>query len=67
MVVLGLDAPMDSLIRTFELAADTPAVRGFAVGRTIFGDTARAWLAGKIDDAQAVDTMAKRYAALCEA
>ncbi len=67
VVVLGLDAPMDSLIRTFELAADTPAVRGFAVGRTIFGDTARAWLAGKIDDAQAVDTMAKRYAALCEA
>jgi 5-dehydro-2-deoxygluconokinase len=67
VVVLGLDAPMDSLIRTFELAADTPAVRGFAVGRTIFGDTARAWLAGKIGDAQAVDTMAERYAALCEA
>ena len=38
-------------------------MRGFAVGRTIFADAARAWLAGEIDDAAAVDDMAERFAA----
>ena len=40
--------------RRFALAARHPICRGFAVGRTIFGDAARAWFAGSIDDA-AVD------------
>jgi hypothetical protein len=30
------------------VAAAFPLVRGFAVGRTIFGEVARAWLAGEI-------------------
>jgi len=67
VVVLGLDAPADDLIKSFELAADTPAVKGFAIGRTIFGQTARAWLADKIDDEQAVTEMAERFASLCDA
>jgi 5-dehydro-2-deoxygluconokinase len=67
VVVLGLDAPAENLIKSFELAADTPAVKGFAIGRTIFGPTARAWLAGTIDDEQAVAEMAARFASLCEA
>jgi 5-dehydro-2-deoxygluconokinase len=67
IVVLGLDAPAEQLIRSFELAAETPAVRGFAIGRTIFADTARAWLAGTVDDAQAVAAMARNFATLCDA
>ena len=65
IVVLGLDAPADELAASFALAAQQPLVKGFAVGRTIFGDAARAWMTGAMDDKAAVDQMATRYAALC--
>ena len=65
IVVLGLDAPADELAASFALAAAEPLVKGFAVGRTIFGDAARAWMTGTMDDKAAVDQMATRYAALC--
>ena len=65
IVVLGLDAPAEALAASFALAARQPLVRGFAVGRTIFGDAARAWMAGKMDDAAAVEAMRGRYADLC--
>ena len=66
IVVLGLDAPEDELAASFEVAAGFDLVKGFAVGRTIFGDTARSWFKGEIDDATAVGQMARRYARLCE-
>lgn len=65
IVVLGLDAPEDALRDSFAKAAKHPLVRGFAVGRTIFGDPARDWLAGRIGDEAAMDEMARRYRALC--
>lgn len=65
IVVLGLDAPRDELAASFELAATFPLVKGFAIGRTIFGDSARAWLKGEISDEEAVAEMARRYRDLC--
>ena len=65
VVVLGLDAPAADLHASFALAAEHDLVKGFAIGRTIFGDAARAWLAGSITDAEAVDDMATRYSNLC--
>jgi 5-dehydro-2-deoxygluconokinase len=65
IVVLGLDAPEHELASSFALAAKQPLVKGFAVGRTIFGDAARGWLQGKMSDADAVAQMADRYARLC--
>jgi 5-dehydro-2-deoxygluconokinase len=65
VVMLGLDAPMDELRRGFALAKSSATVRGFAVGRTIFGDAARAWFAGTMTDEEAVAQMADRFAALC--
>ncbi|MDB6182267.1 bifunctional 5-dehydro-2-deoxygluconokinase/5-dehydro-2-deoxyphosphogluconate aldolase [Paracoccus fistulariae] len=65
IVVLGLDAPEDELAESFALAAAQPLVRGFAVGRTIFGDAARGWLEGRIDDEAAVAQMAGRFRRLC--
>ena len=67
IVVLGLDAPMDDVVNGFRLAARQPLVKGFAVGRTIFGAPARAWLRGEMDDEEAVRAMAANYARLCEA
>ncbi|MDX8479854.1 5-dehydro-2-deoxygluconokinase [Mesorhizobium sp. VK24D] len=66
VVVLGLDAPEADLAASFEVAAGFGLVRGFAVGRTIFGDAARAWLKGDISDAEAVTQMAERYRRLCD-
>ncbi len=64
VVVLGLDAAPEALRASFARAARHELVRGFAVGRTIFGDTARAWMAGGSSDAEAVARMAERYAGL---
>jgi 5-dehydro-2-deoxygluconokinase len=65
IVVLGLDAPEDELAASFALAAKQPLVKGFAVGRTIFGDAARGWLQGQMSDTEAVTQLADRYTRLC--
>lgn len=65
IVVLGLDAPEDELRESFAAAAKHDLVKGFAVGRTIFGDAARAWMKGGIGDEEAVATMRDNYTRLC--
>jgi 5-dehydro-2-deoxygluconokinase len=67
VVVLGLEAPPEALEASFRLAARQPLVKGFAVGRTIFAEAARAWFAGAITDDEAVAQMASRYRDLCAA
>ncbi len=64
VVLLGLDAAEADLRKAFRIAAAVPVVRGFAVGRTIFAEPARAWLAGRIDDGAATDAMAERFGRL---
>ncbi len=65
IVVLGLDAPIADLKSSFDAAAKHNLVKGFAVGRTIFSDAARAWLSGAISDREAIDQMAQKYRELC--
>ncbi len=65
IVVLGLEAGIEELEASFRQAARFDLVKGFAVGRSIFGAAARKWLAGEIDDAAAVNEMAGIYADLC--
>ena len=66
VVVLGLDGSAESLAESFALAARQPLVKGFAVGRTIFGDAARAWFSGTLDDEAAVAAMAGRFRSLAD-
>lgn len=66
IVLLGLDAPQDQLEAGFAIAQSSRWVRGFAVGRTIFAESARAWLDGKMEDAEAVEDMARRFGTLVE-
>jgi 5-dehydro-2-deoxygluconokinase len=66
VLVLGLSQPVETLLAAFEAAAAVPMVKGFAVGRTIFQDAARAWLAGEIDDATAVGALAERFSVLVD-
>jgi 5-dehydro-2-deoxygluconokinase len=67
IVMLGLEAPEAELEAAFRAAGDVALVKGFAVGRTIFADAARRWLAGEIDDRAAVADMAGRFARLVAA
>ena len=65
IVVLGLGTGEEELDASFREAARFPLVRGFAVGRTIFGAAAQDWFAGRLDDAGAVARMAEGYRRLC--
>ncbi len=67
IVMLGLEAPADELLAAFKAAQSVGSVKGFAVGRTIFADAARAWLGGNISDEEAIVDMAQRFAALTDA
>ncbi|MCV0429550.1 MAG: 5-dehydro-2-deoxygluconokinase [Roseibium sp.] len=65
IVILGLDAPEDQLAASFAEAAQFDLVKGFAVGRTIFADAARKWLAGDLSNDEAVADMTNRFERLC--
>ena len=64
VLVLGLDAQIDELAEQLAEAATHSLCRGFAVGRTIFGETARTWFTGEIDDAAAIEAISQRYVRL---
>jgi 5-dehydro-2-deoxygluconokinase len=61
VLVLGMEAGAERLRESFAAARESPWVRGFAVGRSIFGAAAEGWFAGKLDDALAVEEVARRY------
>jgi 5-dehydro-2-deoxygluconokinase len=67
VVLLGLSAPEDELLASFEVVAPFPIVKGFAVGRTIFYDVAREWLANRIDDEAAVTALVGKFKVLVDA
>ena len=66
IVILGLEASEDELLKSFEVAAAFDLVKGFAVGRTIFADVAEAWLSDKLDDETARNRMAGRFKTLAD-
>lgn len=61
VVLLGLDAPEAELKAGFNAAAGQRVVKGFAVGRTIFGLPSRLWLANDIDDAGLIAQVKANY------
>ncbi|WP_119310100.1 bifunctional 5-dehydro-2-deoxygluconokinase/5-dehydro-2-deoxyphosphogluconate aldolase [Cohaesibacter haloalkalitolerans] len=65
VVVLGLASDEETLGQRLRGAACHPLVKGFAVGRTIFGDAARKWLSGQVSDEEAVAIMVGKYSNLC--
>ena len=66
VMVLGLEAPEDDLAAAFTIARRHAHVKGFAVGRTIFVEPARAWFSDKIDDETATSAMAEAFGRLCQ-
>jgi len=67
VLLLGLDAPREALETAFAAAQSAPSVKGFAVGRTIFADAAKAWFALRMSDEEAIADMTSRFASLTNA
>ncbi len=64
IIVLGMDAPSDKLASVFDLCKNYKHVKGFAVGRSIFFETARKWFGNKITNQQAKDEMFNKFTTL---
>lgn len=67
VVLLGLSAPAEQLIDGFTAAAASRTCRGFTVGRTIFHEPSRAWLAGELDDAGLIARVRATFETLIDA
>ncbi len=63
----GGGARQAELKKAFHAAASSGKVKGFAVGRSIFAETAEAWFKGDIGDEDAVAAMADRFSVLVDA
>ena len=61
ILILGLDAPEDKFKAVFDASANAPLVKGFAVGRTIFGQPSGEWLSGKLTDDELIAEVSERY------
>jgi len=66
VVVLGLAASVDEMAAAFRGARASRTCRGFMVGRTIFHQPSRDWLAGAIDDAGLVRAVRATYERLID-
>jgi len=67
VLLLGLNAPIDTLAKGFADARGSSACRGFAVGRTVFQEPATKWLADALDDAGLVRAIRGNFVALIDA
>lgn len=66
VVLLGLNAPAETLAAGFREASHSTTCRGFAVGRTIFHEPSRAWMEGQIDDAGLISRVQGTFGFLIE-
>jgi 5-dehydro-2-deoxygluconokinase len=67
IVVLGMNLPEAHLSESFKLTGGVEAVKGFAVGRTLWGGPATAWLEGQLTDEKLVDRVAQAFERLVQA
>jgi 5-dehydro-2-deoxygluconokinase len=67
VLLLGLAAPQDAVKASIARSSTQPLCKGFAVGRTIFGEAAERWFSGEIGDAEAKALMAQSFDALIAA
>lgn len=65
-VILGKGANAESIAGWFNAAAALPSTAGFAIGRSVFMEPAKAYLAGECAAAEVADTIASRYLGFIE-
>lgn len=61
VLLLGLAAPQDEVKASIARASEQALCKGFAVGRTIFGEAASQWFGDQISDSQAKTLMARSF------
>ncbi|MBS9426808.1 bifunctional 5-dehydro-2-deoxygluconokinase/5-dehydro-2-deoxyphosphogluconate aldolase [Photorhabdus akhurstii] len=61
VVILGLDASQEELEMGFNAAAGKSIVKGFTVGRTLFGQPSLKWLKNEIDDNRLIQKIKTNY------
>src|SRR5215212_8500101 len=61
ILVLGQALEEAKLGEFFAVAASEPRCNGFAIGRSIYAEGARCWLAGAINDEELVSSVAEGY------
>lgn len=61
ILLLGAEKPLDELKQQFALAAKQPLCKGYAIGRSIFSAPARDWIAGKINDDEAIKQLSDNF------
>jgi 5-dehydro-2-deoxygluconokinase len=66
LLLLGLNAPLEKVEGAFIAAIDQPWCKGFAVGRTIFLETAKEWLSGNINDETAKKQVVRNFGHLVD-
>jgi 5-dehydro-2-deoxygluconokinase len=67
VLLLGQAASEAELVACFAAAAPFEVVKGFAIGRSVFHDAARAWFADSMSDSEAIEAMAGRFSTLVNA
>ncbi|MFQ5730130.1 MAG: 2-deoxy-5-keto-D-gluconate 6-phosphate aldolase domain-containing protein, partial [Waddliaceae bacterium] len=67
ILLLGENRALEHLSTTFRrIRQQQPLVKGFAVGRSIWGAAAQDWLQGKKTDQEVIDDITKNFAKLIE-
>ncbi len=66
VLLLGLDQPIDFLGDCFKLASHINLVKGFAVGRSIFGEIAEDWFSDRLTDSESIKLMSQNFQLLCD-
>lgn len=61
IVILGLDAPEEQIKASLKTAAQYEKIKGFAVGRTIFGEPSRLWLENQYTDKELIEAVTQRF------
>lgn len=61
VLMLGLDASEKEMKKSFWVAGKHPICKGFAVGRSIFGESARQWFNSECDDDTVIRQVADNY------
>lgn len=62
ILLLGENRPMEEVVKALKnIRGRQRSVKGFAVGRTIWGEVAEDWFHGKINDHSAIDRIAKKF------
>ena len=66
VILLGLDAPEEELKEAFNASTGIDICKGFMIGRTIFGQPSRDWLADRIDDQAFIQQVTNNYIRLIQ-